>query len=293
MILIVAFLIITYSLLLIKYNKDKFIYISFLFSFVTFIVLSFFPDFSEQLPVIIRNNNKIYLIAALYTLMSSILTFRVEAKNKIYILCSVGLMFIGITNKYIVLVGISYFVVNELLIRIKSEGKKIDTNLFYIIPVIISFTTFSEQLYNLKDFLYAISIFLILAIDIFKMTRSRVIAFYLLLTLMSIINCNETLLLVIFSVSFIFPAYEIYKSIFEKGVDLKKFELADRVHTICLTKRNSAERLYKELVEEKPIESIRKINVMRPVKYENDIRNKFLIMVGIYCVLIIYFFVRA
>lgn len=125
------------------------------------------------------------------------------------------------------------------------------------------------------------------------MTRSRVIAFYLLLTLMSIINCNETLLLVIFSVSFIFPAYEIYKSIFEKGVDLKKFELADRIHTICLTKRNSAERLYKELVEEKPIESIRKINVMRPVKYENDIRNKFLIMVGIYCVLIIYFFVRA
>jgi len=293
MILIVAFLIIISSLLLIKYNKDKFLYIPFLFGFVTFVVMSFFPGFWEQLPVIIRNNNRTYLIASLYTLMSSVLIFRVESKNKLYILYSVGLMFIGFTNKYILLMGISFFVVNELLIRIKSSRKKIDTNLFYIIPFIISFTVFSEQLYNLKNFLYAAFIFLLLAMDIFKMTRNRVIAFYLLLALMSILNCDETLLLVLFSSSFIFSAYEIYKSILEKGVDLKKFELADKIYTIFITKRNSAEKLYKELEEEKLSESMRKRNVVGPVKYENDIRNKFLIMVGIYCVLIIYFFVRA
>ena len=293
MILMVAFLIIISSLLLIKYNKDKFLYIPFLFGFVTFVVMSFFPGFWEQLPVIIRNNNRTYLIASLYTLMSSVLIFRVESKNKLYILYSVGLMFIGFTNKYILLMGISFFVVNELLIRIKSSRKKIDTNLFYIIPFIISFTVFSEQLYNLKNFLYAAFIFLLLAMDIFKMTRNRVIAFYLLLALMSILNCDETLLLVLFSSSFIFSAYEIYKSILEKGVDLKKFELADKIYTIFITKRNSAEKLYKELEEEKLSESMRKRNVVGPVKYENDIRNKFLIMVGIYCVLIIYFFVRA
>jgi hypothetical protein len=293
MILTIGTFITILAIFLFKYEKRSYMYIPYLMGFLAFTVMVFIPELGESFPKIIQNTSQIYILASVYSLIITLLVYRLSGKDNYYLLYSFGLFGIGFTNKYILSLSIVAFLLSELLNRDSRSKVAINSKLFYLIPTIISVVVFSNEFEDYKNIIYFSLLTLLIFIDIYKLSRSRSIAYFLFIALISYLNCDQQLIIVFLSASSLFISYEVYKSFIEKGIDLYRFKTADRIYTYFVTQRNVYEKEYSGYIEKtKPINK-KKIRNFVKVSFENDLRNKFLMMVGLYCLLAIYFFVRA
>ena len=78
-------------------------------------------------------------------------------------------MLIGFNNKFILMTGLSYYVLKEINTRYKKNEEKLETNLFYLIPVIIFSSVFLNEIIDFRNIVFSLLIFLYLFIELFKL----------------------------------------------------------------------------------------------------------------------------
>jgi hypothetical protein len=159
MILIISILILISSFLLVKYKRDEYLYIPYLVGFLTYMVLAFTPAFLN-LPKLISNNTENYLIASLLSLITTVLVFRLKSYNDQYLYYSLGLMLIGFNSKFILMTGLSFYILKEVNTRYNKNEEKLETNLFYLLPIIIFSSVFLNEIINFRDIVLSVLIFL-------------------------------------------------------------------------------------------------------------------------------------